>query len=197
LTVIVDSEAIKRATHDILVAVGEDPNRDGLSGTPDRVAALLAELYAGVGVDPLSVITQATQVLTTPEERGDLVALRDISFSSVCEHHLLPFSGVASVVYHPGGGLLGFGTIARLVEVVARRPQLQERVGDMVAKALVSSGIATGALVLISAIHGCVVHRGPRQQVTTVTVAAEGSLKQGPSRHEALLLVGGEDWAGE
>jgi GTP cyclohydrolase I len=195
--VIVDSEAIKRATHDILVAVGEDPNRDGLIGTPDRVATLLEELYSGVGVDPMSVISEAAQVITTPEERGDRVALRDISFSSVCEHHLLPFSGVASVVYQPGEGLLGLSTIARLVEVVSRRPQIQERLGDMVAKTLVASGIATGALVLISAIHGCVVHRGPRQQVTTVTVAAEGTLKQGPDRHEALLLVGGEDWAGE
>jgi GTP cyclohydrolase I len=195
--VIVDSEAIKRATHDILVAVGEDPNRDGLIGTPDRVATLLEELYSGVGVDPMSVISEAAQVITTPEERGDRVALRDISFSSVCEHHLLPFSGVASVVYQPGEGVLGLGTIARLVEVVSRRPQIQERLGDMVAKTLVASGIATGALVLISAIHGCVVHRGPRQQVTTVTVAAEGTLKQGPDRHEALLLVGGEDWAGE
>lgn len=194
---IVDSEAIKRATHDILVAVGEDPNRDGLIGTPDRVATLLEELYSGVGVDPMSVISEAAQVITTPEERGDRVALRDISFSSVCEHHLLPFSGVASVVYQPGEGVLGLGTIARLVEVVSRRPQIQERLGDMVAKTLVASGIATGALVLISAIHGCVVHRGPRQQVTTVTVAAEGTLKQGPDRHEALLLVGGEDWAGE
>ena len=194
---IVDSEAIKRATHDILVAVGEDPNRDGLIGTPDRVATLLEELYSGVGVDPMSVISEAAQVITTPEERGDRVALRDISFSSVCEHHLLPFSGVASVVYQPGEGVLGLGTIARLVEVVSRRPQIQERLGDMVAKTLVASGIATGALVLISAIHGCVVHRGPRQQVTTVTVAAEGTFKQGPDRHEALLLVGGEDWAGE
>jgi GTP cyclohydrolase I len=194
-TVTVDSEAVKKAVTDLLVAVGEDPRREGLASTPARVAELFEDLYSGVGVDPLDVLREAREVHTTPQERGDFVAVRDISFSSLCEHHLLPFSGVASVVYEPGDALLGLGTIAKLVEVVGKRPQLQERVGEMVARALVSSGFAKGALVLISATHGCVLYRGPKQHLTTVTVAAEGSLSSGESRHEALMLVGGEDWA--
>ena len=190
-----DSEAIKKAVHDILVAVGEDPTREGLSTTPDRVAELFADLYSGVGVDPVSVLRDATAVPAGESERGDMVALRDISFISLCEHHLLPFEGFASVVYEPRAAIVGLGTLATVVEVTARRPQLQERVGEMVAQALVTSGIASGALVLVSAIHGCVSYRGPKQRLTTVTVAAEGSLAEGTKRHEALLLAGGEDWA--
>lgn len=190
-----DSEAIKRAIHDIVVAIGEDPTREGLQKTPERVAELYAELFSGVGVDPVTVVEAARKVSTEPGERGDLVALRDVVFSSLCEHHLLPFHGRASVVYQPGEGILGLSTIANLVEIVAARPQLQERIGEMVAQALVSSGIAEGALVLVSAEHGCVSFRGPRQHLTTVTVATEGSLASGQARHEALLLVGGEDWA--
>lgn len=193
--VIVDSDAIKRAIHDIVVAVGEDPTREGLVKTPDRVAELYAELFQGVGVDPVSVLEAARKVASEPDERGELVALRDISFSSVCEHHLLPFHGTASVVYQPGGGILGLSTLATLVDVVSKRPQLQERIGEMVAAALFSSGIAKGALVMLSAVHGCVSYRGPKQHLTTVTVATEGSLSTGQARHEALLLVGGEDWA--
>jgi len=193
--VIVDSEALKRAVYEILVAVGEDPERDGLANTPSRVAELYADLFSGVGVDPLSVLEHARKVDTQPGERGELVALKDLAFYSLCEHHLLPFDGHASVVYQPGTGILGLGTLATLVEVVARRPQLQERIGEMVVQALVSSGIAKGALVVLSAKQGCVSYRGPKQHLTTVTVAAEGSLTEGPARHEALLLVGGEDWA--
>jgi GTP cyclohydrolase IA len=192
--VTVDSHAIKRAISEILVAVGEDPSRDGLAKTPERVAELYEDLFQGVGVDPVTVLTTARKVDSTPEERGDLVALRDIAFYSMCEHHLLPFSGQASVVYQPGQEILGLSTLATLIDVVAKRPQLQERIGEMVVGALVSSGVAKGALVMISAQHGCVSYRGPKQHLTTVTIAAEGSLADGPARHEALLLVGGEDW---
>ncbi len=191
---LVDSESIRKAVSNILVAVGEDPTREGLQATPDRVAELFGELFSGVGVDPVSALQTAMAVPSDASERGDLVALRDISFVSVCEHHLLPFEGHASVVYEPGSAILGFGTIATLVDVTARRPQLQERVGEMVTHALVSSGVATGALVLVSAIHGCVAYRGPQQRLTTVTIATAGSLTEGAKRHEALLLAGGEDW---
>ena len=189
-----DSEAIRKAVAEILVAVGEDPSREGLVTTPERVAELFADLYSGVGVDPVSVLRDAKDVPASESERGQLVALRDISFISLCEHHLLPFDGQASVVYEPGSSSVGLGTLATLVEVTARRPQLQERVGEMVARALVSSGVATGALVMVSAIHGCVAYRGPKQRLTTVTIAAEGTLAEGSKRHEALLLAGGEDW---
>lgn len=190
-----DNEALKKAVSQILVAVGENPDREGLSATPQRVADMFAELYAGVGIDPLTVLEEAKPVATQEGERGDLVALKEIAFHSMCEHHLLPFMGVASVVYAPGDRILGLGTLAKLVEVVAKRPQLQERVGEMVVGALVDSGAAAGALVMISAQHGCVAYRGPKQNLTTVTVAAAGSLATGPSRHEALMLVGGEDGA--
>jgi GTP cyclohydrolase I len=192
--VTVDSEGVKKAITDLLVALGEDPDREGLASTPERVAELYQDFYSGVGVDPVTVLREARAIQASSSERGDMVAVRDISFYSLCEHHLLPFSGVASVVYEPGDSLLGLGTIARLVEIVAKRPQLQERVGEMVAQAMVSSGFARGALVLISATHGCVLYRGPKQHLTTVTVATEGTLSAGPSRHEALMLVGGEDW---
>jgi len=191
----VDNAVIRQAIHDILVAVGEDPTREGLSSTPDRVAELFGELYSGVGVNPVSVIRNANSVISDASERGELVALRGIAFHSLCEHHLLPFEGVASVVYQPAQGIVGLGTLATLVEVTAARPQLQERLGEMVAQALMESGVAAGALVLISATHGCVRFRGPKQALTTVTVAAEGTLASGTGRHEALLLVGGDEGA--
>jgi len=191
----VDNAVIRQAIHDILVAVGEDPTREGLSSTPDRVAELFGELYSGVGIDPVSVIRNANSVVSDESERGELVALRGIAFHSLCEHHLLPFEGVASVVYQPAQGIVGLGTLATLVEVTAARPQLQERLGEMVAQALMESGVAAGALVLISATHGCVRFRGPKQALTTVTVAAEGTLVSGTGRHEALLLVGGDEGA--
>ena len=190
-----DSEAIQKAVGDILRAVGEDPSREGLATTPERVAELFSELYSGVGVDPVTVLRDANEVPAAESERGELVALRDISFVSLCEHHLLPFDGQASVVYEPGSSIVGLGTLVRVVEVTAKRPQLQERVGEMVARALVDSGVAKGALVLVSAVHGSVAHRGPKQRLTTVTVASAGSLSEDLRRHDALLLVGGEDWA--
>jgi len=193
--VAVDNEALQRSVFDILVALGEDPTREGLKDTPARVAELYRELYSGVGVDPVSVVLGARPVQSTQAERGDLVALRDISFHSLCEHHLLPFEGFASVVYAPADHIIGLGTIADLVEVVARRPQLQERVGEMIVRALVDSGVARGALALVSATHGCVAYRGPRQKLTTVTVAASGTLAESPGKDQALMLAGGEDWA--
>ena len=195
LTARVDNQALERAIADILVAVGEDPTREGLSETPARVAELFQELYSGVGVDPVSVLLTARRVDTTEGERGEMVALRDISFHSLCEHHLLPFEGFASVVYAPADRIIGLGTITQLVEVVSRRPQLQERVGEMIVQALVDSGVAAGALAVVSAIHGCVAYRGPRQKLTTVTVASAGTLSDGQAKHHALLLAGGEDWA--
>ena len=192
---VVDKTAVARALAEMLVALGEDPTREGLAATPDRVAELYAELYSGVGVDPLDVLSAATRVITDEGERGELVALRDIAFYSLCEHHLLPFDGTVSVVYEPGERIVGLGTLVSLVEVISRRPQLQERVGEMIVQALVSSGVAAGALALVSAVHGCVAYRGPKQKLTTVTVAAQGTLQAGSPRHEALMLAGGEDWA--
>ena len=187
-----DAKRVKQLVSDLLDALGEDTTRSGLSRTPDRVTELYADLYRGVGVDPMSVISDAAPLVSTPEERGDLVALRGIEFTSICEHHLLPFRGTADVVYKPASGLLGLGVLADLVQVSAARPQVQERLGDMIAQALVDSGVAAGALTVLRAEHGCVSHRGPRLQGTeTVTVAARGSLSDAPGYSEALSLVGG------
>jgi GTP cyclohydrolase I len=188
----VDAKRIESLVTELLVALGEDISRPGLANTPGRVSELYRDLYAGVGVDPASVLTNAPALDSTPDERGDLVALRGIDFTSICEHHLLPFKGTADVVYRPGERLLGLGVLADLVHVCAARPQIQERLGDMVAQALVDSGVARGSLVVLRAEHGCVAHRGPKLQGSeTITVAARGSLADAPDYGLAVALVGG------
>ena len=189
-----DAKRIESLVAELLVALGEDTSRPGLNNTPGRVSELYQELYAGVGVDPASVLVDAPALDSTPEERGDLVALRGIDFTSICEHHLLPFRGLADVAYRPGERLLGLGILADLVHLSAARPQIQERLGDMIAQALVDSGVASGSLVVLRAEHGCVAHRGPKLQGSeTVTVAARGSLADAPDYALALSLVGGAD----
>ena len=186
-----DEVKARQAIHDLLVALGESPERDGLHGTPERVAELFAELYRGVGIDPVSVLDEARPLADADEQLGDLVALRGISFSSVCEHHLLPFRGMADVAYAPADRIVGLGILADLVAITAARPQLQERLGEMVADALVDSGVAKGAVVVIRAEHGCVQHRGPRLgESETLTVATAGTLSDEAARREALLTMG-------
>jgi GTP cyclohydrolase I len=190
----VDAKRIESLVTELLVALGEDTSRPGLGETPRRVTELYHDLYAGVGVDPATVLAQAPALDSHPDERGDLVALRGIDFTSICEHHLLPFKGKADVVYRPGERLLGLGILADLVHVSAARPQIQERLGDMIAHALVESGVAGGSLVVVRAEHGCVSHRGPKLQGSeTVTVAVRGSLADPPDYGMALALVGGAE----
>lgn len=187
-----DSARVQDLIGQLLDALGEDPRRDGVVGTPERVAELYAELYRGIGVDPKSVLDNAASLESEPAERGELVALRGIDFTSICEHHLLPFRGQADVVYLPAGRLVGLGVLADLVTLTAARPQMQERLGEMVVHALVDSGVADGALVVLRAEHGCVVHRGPRLSGSeTVTVASRGRLADDPERSQALALVSG------
>ena len=186
-----DTAKAQQAIHDLLVALGETPERDGLQGTPERVAELFAELYRGVGTDPAEVLSAARPLTDRTDQVGNLVALKGISFSSICEHHLLPFRGSADVAYVPAGKIVGLGILADLVEITAARPQIQERLGDMVATALVDSGVASGAVVVIRAEHGCVQHRGPRLAASeTVTVATAGSLQDPEARREALGTMG-------
>jgi GTP cyclohydrolase I len=182
-----DDAKLRAAVADLLEALGEDPSREGLADTPSRVASLFAELYRGVGVDPVTVLDGARALAESDDQFGDLVALRGIQFSSVCEHHLLPFRGSADVAYAPGERIVGLGILADLVALAAARPQMQERLGDMVADALVRSGVAKGALVVIRAEHGCVQHRGPRlAESETVTMASSGTLSEPDARREAL-----------
>lgn len=189
-----DDSPLREAVAALLRALGEDPTRVELADTPQRVAELFRELYRGVGVDPATVLESARALSDSADQLGDLVALRGIQFSSICEHHLLPFRGSADVAYSPDSRIVGLGVLAELVAIAAARPQLQERLGEMVADALVRSGVASGALVVIRAEHGCVQHRGPKlADSETITLASCGTLADPAARREALQAMGQRD----
>ncbi len=183
----VDTARIQAAVHEILVAIGEDPSREGLQATPRRVAEAYEEFFAGLGVSTDELLADSV----IPGESGELVVIRDIEFRSICEHHLLPFLGHAHVAYLPDSTVVGLGTIAKLVDVIATRPQLQERLTEQIADALHSGLEPLGVLVVLDAVHGCVTSRGPRQvRSSTVTVAGRGALAEAGSRQEALAMIG-------
>ncbi len=187
----IDIPRIEAAVAEILAAIGEDVERPGLATTPQRIAAAYADFFAGVGVDPVPELQDGAEMATTPGERGELVLLRDIALRSMCEHHLLPFTGVAHVAYVPGERIIGLGRIPRLVEIVSARPQLQERLGEDVADALDRAISPAGVLVVIEARHGCVAARGVRYaESTTVTVASRGTLADPVQRAEVMALIG-------
>ncbi|MFN4001636.1 GTP cyclohydrolase I [Microcella sp.] len=188
----IDTGRIEAAVAEILAAIGEDAQRPGLLTTPQRVAEAYAEFFSGVGVDPVPLLRDELATQDAPEQRGEIVLLRDIALRSICEHHLLPFTGVAHVAYLPAERLVGLGSIARTVETLASRPQLQERLGEDVVAAIDAALAPLGALVVIDARHGCVGARGPRQaESTTVTVAASGTLADPVRRAEVMALIGG------
>jgi len=183
----IDTGRVEAAVREILAAIGEDPSREGLRETPRRVAEAYAEYFAGMGVDTDALLASSE----IPEETGELVVVRDIEFRSVCEHHLLPFLGTAHVAYVPGRRVVGLGTIAKLVETIAARPQLQERLTEQIADALDSGLGPRGLLVVLDAAHGCVTMRGARQsRSTTLTLAARGTLAETAARAEALAMIG-------
>ncbi len=187
----IDTGRIEAAVAEILAAIGEDPQRPGLLATPHRVAEAYAEYFAGVGVDPVPLLRDELATQDAPEHRGEIVLLRDIALRSICEHHLLPFTGVAHVAYLPDERLVGLGSIVRAVETLASRPQLQERLGDDIVAALDAALAPLGTLVVIDARHGCVTSRGSRQaESTTVTVAASGALADPVRRAEVMALIG-------
>ena len=187
----IDSGRIEAAVAEILAAIGEDPARPGLADTPRRVAESYAEFFAGVGADPLAVLAGSERDAFEGES-GEFVLVRDIHFRSICEHHLLPFLGVAHVAYAPGERIIGLGRIAELVTLLASRPQLQERLTDEIADALAAALEPDGVLVVLDAVHGCVSARGPRQATSsTVTVASRGSLAEPTARAGVLSLIGG------
>jgi len=188
----IDTGRIEAAVAEILAAIGEDAQRPGLLATPQRVAEAYAEFFAGVGVDPVPMLRDELATQDAPEQRGEIVLVRDIAMRSICEHHLLPFTGVAHVAYLPADRLVGLGSIARAVETLATRPQLQERLGDDIVAAIDAALAPLGVLVVIDARHGCVGARGPRQaESTTVTVAASGALADPVRRAEVMSLIGG------
>jgi GTP cyclohydrolase I len=186
----VDRPRIERAVREILVAIGENPDRDGLLETPARVARAYEEVFAGL---QQSASDHLSRVFDHEGADGDFVVVRDIEFFSVCEHHLLPFFGRVHIAYLPAGGrVVGLSKLARTVDVFARRPQLQERIGSQIAEALVGELGARGAGVVIEASHMCMQMRGAaKNRSDTVTSAFRGALQTDAAlRKEALALIG-------
>lgn len=185
----IDRPRVEAAVAEILAAIGEDPARPGLESTPSRVADSYAEFFAGIGRD-----AEADLGEPVPLEEGrqaETVLLRDIEFRSVCEHHLLPFVGVAHVAYLPGDTVIGLGRIPRAIDTLASRPQIQERLTEQIADTIEQGAAARGVLVVLDAAHSCVTTRGPRQTgSTTVTVAARGAYTDPVVRAELIALIG-------
>lgn len=187
----VDQGRIEAAVAELLEAIGEDRTRPGLQRTPKRVAEAYAEYFSGMGVDPVAVLRDGVDA-AGDGERGDLVLLRGLEFRSMCEHHLLPFRGVAHVGYLPGGKVVGLGRLGTVVEILAARPQLQERLGEQIASALEEGLAPRGAIVVLEAEHDCVAARDARQMnSSTVTIASRGALTEPAARAEAMTLIGG------
>lgn len=183
-----DSERAEAAIRELLIAIGEDPDREGLLNTPARVARAYRESFEGLQQDP-------SEVLTTIFDEGhdEMVLVRDISFASFCEHHLLPFMGTASVGYIPNesGEITGLSKLARLVEVFARRPQVQERLTTQIADALEQNLSPRGVIVVVQAEHLCMSIRGVRKPgALTVTSAVRGQFRTSvATRSEAMSLI--------
>ena len=184
----VDQPRIAAAVREILSAIGEDPTRDGLLDTPDRVARMYAEIFAGIGVDPGEVLTTVFQA-----EHDELVLVRDIDLASTCEHHLVPWIGQAHVGYIPNdsGEITGLSKLARLVDLYAKRPQVQERLTTQVADAIEDCLKPRGVIVVVEAEHLCMSVRGVRKPgAKTVTSAVRGLFRDSPStRAEAMSLI--------
>ncbi|GLP66031.1 GTP cyclohydrolase 1 [Streptomyces sp. TUS-ST3] len=182
-----DEKRAENAVRELLIAVGEDPDREGLRETPGRVARAYRELLAGLRQEP-------EDVLTTTFDLGhdEMVLVKDIEIVSLCEHHLLPFHGVAHVGYIPAesGKITGLSKLARLVEVFARRPQVQERLTTQIADSLMRILEARGAIVVIEAEHMCMSVRGIRKPgAKTTTSAVRGQLRDATTRAEAMSLI--------
>jgi GTP cyclohydrolase I len=186
---VVDQPRIAAAVREILAAIGEDVGREGLKDTPERVARAYAEIFAGVGADPAAILSTVFD-----EHHQELVMVRDIPLYSICEHHLVPWHGKAHVGYIPNndGKVTGLSKLARLVDLYAKRPQVQERLTTQVADALVSALAPRGVIVVVEAEHLCMSMRGVRKPgAVTITSAVRGIFQVSPaSRAEALSLLG-------
>jgi GTP cyclohydrolase IA len=185
----VDLPRIERAVREILAAVGEDPDREGLLETPARVARMYAEMFSGLHADPREHLKKFFT-----EQYDEVVLVKDISFHSVCEHHLLPFMGKAHIGYMPDGKVIGLSKLARVVEAVARRPQVQERMTEHIANLLVDELGAKGVAVVVEATHTCMTIRGIRKPGSLcVTSAMKGLFRSRlSSRAEVMQLIYGD-----
>ena len=182
-----DHERAAAAVRELLIAIGEDPEREGLRDTPLRVARAYAELVSGMRMRPEDVLTTTFDI-----GHDEMVLVRDIELWSMCEHHLVPFTGVAHVGYIPSdaGKITGLSKLARLVDVFAKRPQVQERLTTQIADALVSGLEARGVIVVIEAEHLCMTMRGVRKAgARTITSAVRGQMHNAATRSEAMALI--------
>ncbi len=182
----VDHDRLAAAIREILIAVGEDPTREGLLKTPDRVARMYSEVFAGLNEDPRQHLRAIFR-----EDYNEMIALRDIPFHSMCEHHLLPFTGRAHIAYVPNGRIIGISKLARIVECFARRPQVQERLTSQIADLLMEGLDARGVAVVIEASHSCMIVRGVKKPgAEMVTSAVRGLFLRNPAtRNEVLSLL--------
>ena len=184
----VDQARIEAAVRELLLAVGEDPDREGLRDTPARVARMYAEVCSGLRADPRELLQK-----TFTQKYDEMVLVKDIRFASLCEHHLLPFFGKAHVAYLPQGKIVGLSKLARVVGALSRRPQVQERMTEELADLLMSELDARGVGVILEASHTCMTVRGVRKPDSVCTTSAmRGTFRSNPStRGELMALVYG------
>jgi GTP cyclohydrolase I len=184
----VDLARIRAAVREILAAVGEDPDREGLRETPDRVARMYAEMFSGLHDDPRKHLQR-----TFTQKYDEVVLVRDIEFSSMCEHHLLPFSGRAHIAYLPAGKVVGLSKLARVIDSIARRPQIQEQMTEQVADLLMTELGAKGVAVILEASHSCMTVRGIRKPTSITTTSAMRGLfrENSATRMELMALIYG------
>ena len=178
-----DHDKIKQAVRLLLEGIGEDPDREGLRDTPDRVARMCGEIFGGLGMTPEEPLSRQFGV-----QGSELVLEKDIAFFSVCEHHLLPFYGKAHIAYIPGGRVTGLSKLARTVEVYARRPQIQEKLTGQIADAMMKYLDPHGVMVVIEAEHTCMTMRGVKKPGSkTVTTACRGCFRESTEQQKIVL----------
>jgi GTP cyclohydrolase I len=182
----IDEERIRNAVTEILLAIGEDPNREGLIGTPRRIAEMYREVFGGLQLDPREVMRVGFE-----EGHQEMIVLRDIPFYSMCEHHLLPFHGVVHIGYIPNGRVVGISKLARVVDIIARRPQLQERLTSQIADAIVDELGPQGVAVVVRAQHLCMTMRGIKKPGSHVVTSANRGLfrKRAATRAEFFSII--------
>src|ERR1019366_8276639 len=182
----IDLKRIAAAAREILLAVGEDPEREGLVETPERVARMYEEMFSGLRMDPAVVLQK-----TFTEKYDEMVLVKNIGFESMCEHHLLPFFGKADIAYLPNGRIVGLSKLARLVEILAHRPQVQERMTEHLADLVMQELDARGAGVVLEASHTCMSIRGVRKTETVCTTSAMRGVFQSnlSTRSELMALI--------
>ena len=185
----IDQTKIEKAVLSIIEAIGEDPNREGMVGTPRRIAEMYSELFMGLDRDPKEELTVGFE-----EGHREMVILRDIPFYSMCEHHLLPFYGVVHVGYIPNGPVVGASKLARVVEILSRRPQIQERLTTQIAETILEAIKPEGVAVVIQAEHMCMTIRGVEKPGSNVITSAMRGLfrSRAATRAEFLSLVQGK-----